>query len=271
MESHKLRILVRNAFNALKAAYEADHTPLHFDVVVQAHLHCRYVCGIDNRYGALIDTLEQLESQLETLEGRPSFPKWRARLKFMHDLANAAQIQGSENIERAAQFMELIDMKLQADSTNHEAGEKDKPHGDEQMLFLSRLLHPLVVEHSWPQFQNGQLRDAVLNAFIAIGDLLRSRTGLTLDGKPLSEQVLSIRNPYLILSTLETESGRNDQLGFMQIISGAFQGVRNPKAHSLQHDLDPIKAAQYLVFASLLARRISEGKKCERNETESGA
>ena len=264
MESHKLKILVGNAFNALKAAYEADHKPLHFDVVVQAHLHCRYVCGIDSRYGDLIETLEQLEDQLETVEGHPFLPKWRARRKFMHDLTNAGQIRGSENIERAARFMEFIDMKLEADSTNHEAGEGDAPNGDEQMLFLSQLLHPLIIEHSWPQFQNGQLRDAVLNAFIAIGDLLRSNTALEQDGKPLSEQALSIRNPYLILSTLETESGRNDQLGFMQIISGAFQGVRNPKAHSLQRDLNPIKATQYLVFASLLARRISEAKECER-------
>lgn len=267
MESHRLKILVGNAFNALKAAYEADHKPLHFDVVVQAHLHCRYVGGIDSRYGALIETLEQLEDQLETVEERPFLPKWRARWKFMHDLTNAGQIQGSENIERAARFMDFIDTKLEADSTNHEPGVGDAPNGDEQMLFLSQLLHPLIIEHSWPQFQNGQLRDAVLNAFIAIGDLLRSKTGLEQDGKPLSEQALSIRNPYLILSTLETESGRNDQLGFMQIISGAFQGVRNPKAHSLQHDLTPIKAAQYLVFASLLARRISEAKECERNET----
>lgn len=267
MEAHKLRILVGNAFNALKAAYEADHKPLHFDVVVQAHLHCRYVCGIDSRYGDLIETLEQLEDKLETVAGRPCLPKWRARWKFMHDLTDAGQIQEPANIERAAQFMKFIDMKLEENSTNRGAGQGDAPRVDEQMLFLSQLLHPLIIEHSWPQFQYGQLRDAVLNAFIAIGDLIRSKTGLKQDGKPLTEQALSMRDPYLILSTLETQSGRDDQLGFMQIISGAFQGVRNPKAHSLNHDLNPIKAAQYLVFASLLARRISEAMECERNET----
>jgi uncharacterized protein (TIGR02391 family) len=57
-----------------------------------------------------------------------------------------------------------------------------------------------------------------------------------------------------------TESGKNDQKGFLQIYQGAFLGVRNPKAHSLAHDLDQIKAAQYLVFASLLARRVDEAK-----------
>ena len=48
--------------------------------------------------------------------------------------------------------------------------------------------------------------------------------------------------------------------GFMQILKGAFQGVRNPKAHTLAHDLTEPTAAQYLIFASLLARRIEEAK-----------
>lgn len=46
----------------------------------------------------------------------------------------------------------------------------------------------------------------------------------------------------------------------MQILVGAYLGIRNPKAHSLNHDLDPEKAAQYLIFSSLLARRIYEAK-----------
>jgi hypothetical protein len=53
----------------------------------------------------------------------------------------------------------------------------------------------------------------------------------------------------------------------MQIISGAFVGIRNPKAHSLQHDLNQLKVAQYLVFASLLARRLTEATNAEASET----
>jgi hypothetical protein len=40
----------------------------------------------------------------------------------------------------------------------------------------------------------------------------------------------------------------------MQIFKGTFQGLRNPKTHSLAHDLTEVKAAQYLIFARLLAR-----------------
>jgi uncharacterized protein (TIGR02391 family) len=73
--------------------------------------------------------------------------------------------------------------------------------------------------------------------------------------------VFSIENPLLILSELQTESGKNDQKGFMQIFKGAYQGIRNPKAHSLASDLDSVKAGQYLVFASLMVRRVEEATK----------
>ena len=47
----------------------------------------------------------------------------------------------------------------------------------------------------------------------------------------------------------------------MIMLQGVYRGVRNPKAHSLQNDLTATKTAQYLVLASLLARRIEEASK----------
>lgn len=123
---------------------------------------------------------------------------------------------------------------------------------------FEELLHPVIKDDGYPQYIDGHLRDAVLNAFIAVFDQIRARTGLDLDGSNLVGRTFSEQNPYLILSDLETESGRNDQVGFLRIYQGAYQGIRNPKAHTLQHDLDQHKAAQYLVFASLLARRVDE-------------
>lgn len=98
----------------------------------------------------------------------------------------------------------------------------------------------------------------MLNAFVSVYDLIRELTGLDLDGQALVSQAFSLENPKLIFSELNTDSGKNDQKGFIQILTGAYLGIRNPKAHSLRHDLDEVKAAQYLVFASILARRVSE-------------
>lgn len=125
-------------------------------------------------------------------------------------------------------------------------------------LGFEDLLHPVVRKHAYQQFREGYLRDAVLNAIIAVFDLIRERTGQSIDGQRLITETFSLERPQLVFSEITTESGRNDQKGFLDIFKGAFIGIRNTKAHSLHHDLDKTKAAQYLIFASLLARRVSD-------------
>ena len=127
-------------------------------------------------------------------------------------------------------------------------------------LDFEGLLHPAIIDSSLAQFRNGQLRDAVLNGVIAVFDMIRVRTSLKLDGKDLVGQAFGTDKGKLIFSEVETESGRNDQKGFLQIYEGIYTGVRNVKAHSLTHDLNEQKAAQYLVALSLLARRVDECK-----------
>jgi uncharacterized protein (TIGR02391 family) len=133
----------------------------------------------------------------------------------------------------------------------------DKTKNQDELGFED-LLHPIILEHSYQLYRSGHLREAVLNSITAIYDFIRARTGSEKDGDRLIGQVMSLQSPAIVLSEVDTESGQNDQKGFMQIIKGAYQGIRNPKAHSLTHDLTPMKAAQYLVFSSLLARRIEE-------------
>lgn len=122
------------------------------------------------------------------------------------------------------------------------------------------LLHPEIVAHAVPLFRNGHLRDAVLNGVIAVFDMIRARTGLTLDGKELVGQAFGLDNGSLIFSEVDSSSGKSDQKGFLMIFEGVYTGVRNVKAHSLAHDLTEAKATQYLVTLSLLARRVEECK-----------
>jgi uncharacterized protein (TIGR02391 family) len=122
------------------------------------------------------------------------------------------------------------------------------------------LLHPAIRAAAIRHYQAGDYRNAVLDGVTGLFDLLRARTGLNIDGDNLCNRAFSPDRPILVLSELETESGRNDQRGFMDIFKGFYRGVRNPKAHSLVHDLDATKAGQHLVLASLLARRIDEAK-----------
>jgi len=120
------------------------------------------------------------------------------------------------------------------------------------------LLHPAIRDAAVKHFQDGDFRNAVLDAVIALFDLLRRKSGIQMDGENLCNRAFSPNRPVLIFSELDTESGQNDQRGFMDIFKGVYRGVRNPKAHSLVHDLDSVKAGQYLVLMSLLARRVDE-------------
>jgi uncharacterized protein (TIGR02391 family) len=125
-------------------------------------------------------------------------------------------------------------------------------------LGFEHLIHPAIRKSSYAMFRGGHFREAVLNSVLAIFDLVRERTGMDADGSNLINRAFSLTDPYLVLSELTTESGQNDQKGFIQIFNGSYQGIRNPKAHSLTHDLTDLKASQYLIHASLLARRIEE-------------
>lgn len=131
-------------------------------------------------------------------------------------------------------------------------------------LGFEGMLHTSIAKSCYKQYCDGHLRDAVLNSIVSIFDLIRSRTGIDADGTNLVNKAFSLSDPYLVLSELATESGQNDQKGFIQIFNGSYQGIRNPKAHTLNHDLTEAKAAQYLVFASLLARRIEEATLVEK-------
>lgn len=185
---------------------------------------------------------------------------------FSADLtASDAYVIPTEKLLRHQSFSEVIE-DMRSWPSKASAIQRDKTpwprifsSPDDELAF-EQLLHPAICEHALPQYKNGHLRDAVLNSITAIFDLIRKRTGLTEDGNRLIGKVFSIEKPYLKLSELDSESGRNDQQGFMQIFMGVYQGIRNPKAHSLEHDLTSINAAQYLVLASLLARRVEEGE-----------
>jgi uncharacterized protein (TIGR02391 family) len=189
-------------------------------------------------------------------------PIFGALTTNFHEVEDA-YITPSEGILRYQEFGEILN-ELQsqryARSSEVIAPRVWVDQSQENIEDFRVLLHPVITEHALRQYDDGHLRDAVLDSIIAVFDLIRSKTGLKEDGDKLIGKAFSLDDPYLILSDIETESGQNDQKGFMQILKGSFQGIRNPKAHSLAHDLTALKAAQYLVFASLLARRIDEAK-----------
>ena len=198
---------------------------------------------------------------------------------YTNDLSTPeAYVLASEKVLEYSDFMAMVTTvsswnmpnnsvdrmpKLAATVTSAAAPSSSSPAASqaEKTFNFESLLHPAIRSSSFKQFNDGHLREAVMNAVTAVYDLIRLRTNLKLDGNALASQAFGLEKGILILSELGTESGDNDQKGFMQIYQGIYTGIRNPKAHTLHHDLDPYKAAQYLVMMSLLARRVDESKK----------
>jgi len=105
-----------------------------------------------------------------------------------------------------------IEKKAEAHLKNSLDEEQPMEH-----IGFEELLHPVISANAYQLYRNGHLRESVFNSITAVFDLIRERTGIEEDGDRLIGKAMSIDDPKIILSELETESGKNDQKGFMQI------------------------------------------------------
>jgi uncharacterized protein (TIGR02391 family) len=128
------------------------------------------------------------------------------------------------------------------------------------LLFDKTQFHPRVVETSKSLFETRHYAQAIFEAFKAINNFVREKTGQSLDGKDLMAKVFREQDPLIKLNKLKTRSERDEQEGFKFLFMGAMVGIRNPKAHDDIAQMDPFRTLEYLGFASLLMKRIEEGE-----------
>jgi uncharacterized protein (TIGR02391 family) len=121
-------------------------------------------------------------------------------------------------------------------------------------------LHPRLRKQCESLFISKHYSEAIFEGYKLLGKAVRDKSGLTGDGKSLMSDAFSIRNPVIILNNLQSETDRNEQEGFMHLFMGAMQGIRNPEAHEIRDLKDPIMTLEYLALASLLLRKLDEGK-----------
>jgi uncharacterized protein (TIGR02391 family) len=77
---------------------------------------------------------------------------------------------------------------------------------------------------------------AILEATYHLSAVLRERAGVDGDGATLVGQALGGDDPKLKLNLMQTESDRNMQRGFEQILRGVYLGIRNPRSHEQTTD-----------------------------------
>ena len=123
------------------------------------------------------------------------------------------------------------------------------------------LVHPRIAALARPRFIAGFFGDAVEASFKEVNDVAKrivgNVDGRELDGARLMNRAFSPNRPLIRLTALATETDRNIQQGYMQIMTGAMIGIRNPKAHG---NLDPgaNRALHLICLASLLMHKIDE-------------
>jgi len=123
------------------------------------------------------------------------------------------------------------------------------------------IIHHTIIETSNKRFEDGQFADSVEAALKAVNtrvkDCTKSRTGKELDGAKLMNFAFSLDNPVISLDDLSTLTGRDVQVGYMQIFAGAITGIRNPKAHE-NMVINESQAIHRLFLASLLMSKLDE-------------
>jgi uncharacterized protein (TIGR02391 family) len=127
-------------------------------------------------------------------------------------------------------------------------------------LFNRMQFHPKIIKASKSLFETGHYSPAIFEAFKAVNNFVKQKTGLSLDGKALMAQVFRQEDPIIKLSELGTQSDHDEQEGFKFLFMGAMVGIRNPKAHDNVVQTDPFRTLEYLALASLLMKRVEEGK-----------
>jgi uncharacterized protein (TIGR02391 family) len=119
-------------------------------------------------------------------------------------------------------------------------------------------LHPLILAVSDARFTDGHYADAIFAAFRAIETRVRELSGLDATGKDLMARAFNGNPPPINMKVQPGLSGDNEQEGFRFLFMGAIVGIRNPKGHDEVRQDDPVRALEYLAFASLLMRRLDD-------------
>lgn len=132
--------------------------------------------------------------------------------------------------------------------------EKDLPI---QEVCARIILSPEIVNKCIKLYRDGHNAPAVETAYKLINKRVKIKSGLTsLDGMALMQAAFSLNNPKIKLNKLETNSERDEQLGYMSIFGGCMTGIRNPRAHEPSYEDSERTAFALLLLADHLMQKL---------------
>jgi uncharacterized protein (TIGR02391 family) len=127
-------------------------------------------------------------------------------------------------------------------------------------------IHPKIKEVTESLFKDGHYSQAIFEAFKMIESQVRKKSKMNdKEGSDLMHHAFDENNPILKINPLKNLSDKDEQYGFRFIFAGAMTGIRNPKAHEIIKQKDPITTLEYICLASLLMRILYKSKFVNKN------
>lgn len=138
-------------------------------------------------------------------------------------------------------------------------------------ILRERNVHPDVLRFCREELLVNNYFHTVFEATKSVAEKLRQKTGLTTDGSELVDTAFAFKNeiPHLALNSLQTESEKSEQKGFMNLLKGLFGTFRNTTAHApkITWPIDKQDALDILSLVSLVHRRIDTSVEARRLAT----
>ena len=123
-------------------------------------------------------------------------------------------------------------------------------------LYDLTITDPRLRSASRSLFRDGYYALAVEEAYKVVNNSVKARCTGSRDGADLMTFAFSPTNPRLKVNELQTDSQRDQQKGYMQILAGCMTGIRNPRAHEHEYLDEPHVGLELLVLANHLLRII---------------
>ena len=122
--------------------------------------------------------------------------------------------------------------------------------------FDVRNIHPALPKNVKELFDDGYYSQATFEAFKYLDREVARISNLNQSGYKLMMAAFSDQSPKIQLTSLASDSERDEQKGYQFIFAGAVMAVRNPRGHEYKIKDGIDECLDYLSLVSLLLRRI---------------
>jgi len=127
---------------------------------------------------------------------------------------------------------------------------------------IQRNVHDDVFKFCNAELLQENYFHAVFEAMKSITSKLRQMTGNSSDGADLVHAAFGMKHgiPMFAINTLDTETLKGEQRGFVSLLKGLYGTIRNPLAHDpkVEWDMDEQDALDMLTMISLVHRKLDK-------------